>query len=223
MFSKTKINLELVEELNKARKNPLEYSTTLSKRSKFIKKNSYNPYPHNFLYPFVEGKKSYDDAVSYLEKKNKYLSLENLNPFLASEDLNNIADDYLTAIMKLSDYLNINEIKKLDVKNYISPYGIISGLFKILIYKNDDNIKNLVNDLVVNDGDKDKKLREIVFNKNLNFVGIAQFKDKNPITVILLCENFVKSSQNKNMLKQTEINPDLDIIEVVSKKKLAKK
>jgi hypothetical protein len=223
MFSKTKINLELVEELNKARKNPLEYSTTLSKRSKFIKKNSYNPYPHNFIYPLVEGKKSYDDAVSYLEKKNKYLSLENLNPFLASEDLNNIADDYLTAIMKLSDYLNINEIKKLDVKNYISPYGIISGLFKILIYKNDDNIKNLVNDLVVNDGDKDKKLREIVFNKNLNFVGIAQFKDKNPITVILLCENFVKSSQNKNMLKQTEINPDLDIIEVVSKKKLAKK
>ena len=223
MFSKTKINLELVEELNKARKNPHEYSTTLSKRSKFIKKNSYNPYPHNFIYPLVEGKKSYDDAVSYLEKKNKYLSLENLNPFLASEDLNNIADDYLTAIMKLSDYLNINEIKKLDVKNYISPYGIISGLFKILIYKNDDNIKNLVNDLVVNDGDKDKKLREIVFNKNLNFVGIAQFKDKNPITVILLCENFVKSSQNKNMLKQTEINPDLDIIEVVSKKKLAKK
>ena len=223
MFTKTKINLELVEELNKARKNPLEYSTTLSKRSKFIKKNSYNPYPHNFIYPLVEGKKSYDDAVSYLEKKNKYLSLENLNPFLASEDLNNIADDYLTAIMKLSDYLNINEIKKLDVKNYISPYGIISGLFKILIYKNDDNIKNLVNDLVVNDGDKDKKLREIVFNKNLNFVGIAQFKDKNPITVILLCENFVKSSQNKNMLKQTEINPDLDIIEVVSKKKLAKK
>jgi hypothetical protein len=223
MFSKTKINLELVEELNKARKNPLEYSTTLSKRSKFIKKNSYNPYPHNFIYPLVEGKKSYDDAVSYLEKKNKYLSLENLNPFLASEDLNNIADDYLTAIMKLSDYLNINEIKKLDVKNYISPYGIISGLFNILIYKNDDNIKNLVNDLVVNDGDKDKKLREIVFNKNLNFVGIAQFKDKNPITVILLCENFVKSSQNKNMLKQTEINPDLDIIEVVSKKKLAKK
>lgn len=223
MFSKTKINLELVEELNKARKNPHEYSTTLSKRSKFIKKNSYNPYPHNFVYPLVEGKKSYDDAVSYLEKKNKYLTLENLNPFLASEDLNNIADDYLSAIMKLSDYLNINEIKKLDVKNYISPYGIISGLFKILIYKNDVNIKNLVNDLVVNDGDKDKKLREIVFSKNLNFVGIAQFKDKNPITVILLCENFVKSSQNNNMLKQTEINPDLDIIEVVSKKKLAKK
>ena len=223
MFSKTKINLELVEELNKARKNPHEYSTTLSKRSKFIKKNSYNPYPHNFVYPLVEGKKSYDDAVSYLEKKNKYLSVENLNPFIPSEDLNNIADDYLTAIMKLSDYLNVDEIKKLEVKNYISPYGIISGLFKILIYKNDDNIKNLVNDLVVNDGDKDKKLREIVFNKNLNFVGITQFKDKNPITIILLCENFVKSSQNNNMVKQTEINPDLDIIEVVSKKKLAKK
>jgi len=223
MFTKTKINLELVEELNKARKKPHEYSTTLSKRSKFIKKNSYNPYPHNFVYPLVEGKKSYDDAVSFLEKKNKYLSVENLNPFIPSEDLNNIADDYLTAIMKLSDYLNINEIKKLDIKNYISPYGIISGLFKILIYKNDDNIKNLVNELVVNDGDKDKKLREIVFNKNLNFVGIAQFKDKNPLTVILFCENFVKSSQNNNMLKQTEINPDLDIIEVVSKKKLAKK
>jgi hypothetical protein len=223
MFSKTKINLELVEELNKARKNPREYSNTLSKRSKFIKKNSYNPYPHNFIYPLVEGKKSYDDAVSYLEKKNQYLTIENLAPFVASEELSNIADDFLTAIMKLKDYLNINEIKKLDVKNYISPYGIISGLIKIIIYKNDYIIKNIVNDLVVNDGDKDKKLREIVFNKNLKMVGMSQFKDKNPLTVILLCEQFIKSGQNKDMLTQSEINPDLDILEVISRKKLAKK
>ena len=125
--------------------------------------------------------------------------------------------------MKLKDYLNINEIKKLDVKNYISPYGIISGLIKIIIYKNDYIIKNIVNDLVVNDGDKDKKLREIVFNKNLTMVGMAQFKDKNPITIIILCEQFIKSGQNKEMLTQSEINPDSDIIEVISRKKLAKK
>jgi len=223
MYIKTKINLEIVEELNKARKNPHEYSSTLSKRSKFIKKNSYNPYPHTYIYPLEEGKKAYDDAVSYLEKKNKYINVENLNPFTTSEDLNNIADDYLRAIMKLKDYLNIEEIKKINIKNIIFPYGVISGLFKILIYKNDDNIKNLVNDLVVDDGDKEKKLREIVFNKNLNLVGVSQFKDKHPITILLLCENFVKSSQNEQNYKQTEINTENDIIEVISKKKPIKK
>ena len=52
---------------------------------------------------------------------------------------------------------------------------------------------------------------------------MSQFKDKNPLTVILLCEQFIKSGQNKDMLTQSEINPDLDILEVISRKKLAKK
>jgi hypothetical protein len=175
---------KLIEELNQCRKDPKKYSEKVRSYIKYFRGRILS-LPNMIGLMTNEGADAFIEAAEFLENKNPISKLK------YSPGLTHIAHDYMNEIQKFDD---ISKAKKVNLTSIINKYGVYYG----------DEIKQLIDfgalipeliviNIIVNDGDKDREIRNVFFNENFCDVGVStgEHLTYNKCTVILFCNKFV--------------------------------
>ena len=178
-------SLNIIKEINKVRSNPKEYSQNV--------KNNINCFQGKVLklpeskigIITKEGPDAYIECAKFLETVSPIQKLK------INESLNKIAKEFLNKIQNTE----INEIDNIDMEKIIDKYGNFSGSFSRAIDFGGNSPKNVICNLLVSDGDKNRSQRERLFNNELKLIGAASGKHKSfsYCSVIVCCEEFYEN------------------------------
>ena len=165
----SKFTEEVLYEINLVRTQPLLYIKKI--RNLLMKNNSKdNMFDFgNYSIRTIEGQLAFKEAIAYLQKKLSPLKPLNLSVEIsksASELLNRliINENYLSS----PEYIKFNNIEK-RVNKYVTTFGDLSEIVEF----GSITAEYLVINLIACDGDCKRANRDILFNENLKFIGIA--------------------------------------------------
>lgn len=193
---------KLIDELNQCRKNPKEYSKKI---------NSYIPYFKGKILriPNITGLMTNEGAEAFIEAEEYLKNLKPVSPFKYSPGLTHVAHDYMKEIQKYED---LNDAKKINLKNIIDKYGKCIGGFKLSTDFGASNPELIAINLLVDDGDKEREMRNIIFDNNYIDVGVSTgtHSTYNQCTVLFFARKFI-SKHDDNF--DQYINEDEEEIE----------
>ena len=152
----TRIDAELIYEINKIRKEPSSYLGIISKNKSKIQNNK------NIKAKEVVDK--YEEAEQFLKD-----CPENQNELIPSIGLFRIAKDFLNEFKKYE----IDKVDNIDIKKIIDKYGQYSGKICKLIICGGDEAKSIVINLIACDGDQNGEQRNKLFDKSFKKIGVA--------------------------------------------------
>lgn len=220
----SKFSQEVFEELNKARRYPVSYARKLRKllndTYKEKQKNGHiegiiilNGYTINLR----DKKSSFEEAIKFLMGQAAY------QPFIEKEKMQESANDLLN-ILILHDGLiesyskdSFYNSKFLDTKNRIAKYGISIGDCKEIFDYGSLNPEQVVLNLIVCDGNLNKRTREIIFSPKFKFASVCSGltpSDK-VCTVINFCEMFFQKGDIISGLLLKNYNLNLNKFEEI--------
>ena len=184
-----KFAYEIIKEINIARTKPRKYAKFLKKIIKNFDENDLNYSEEQINITTVEGIDAYEEAIEYLynvypkPKLNLHLSLLN------------IAKDYLNHAKKIS----YEKIFRLEINDLIEKYGTFTGNFSKLMDFGGLTAKSIVINLIVCDGNQSRDYRNLIFDENFRYIGVASepHSEYKQFTVLMISENF-KSLDSKN-------------------------
>jgi len=158
---------QVINTINQLRENPNDYKKIIN-----LTENEQLLYKENI-----------EKISNLISKKRKQ------DRFKIKEELNKIAKDYIFQIIKNKD----NDIDSIDLEEIVERYGKFEGyLIKYLDYES-ENSNSFINKLLFDchKDDVDNEISQIIFDKNIKLIGIANLKnDDFEITVVLFCSNF---------------------------------
>ena len=189
-FEITRIDIELIYEINNVRNKPSSYLGIISKNKSKISNSKNNN-------KTKEGETAYEEAEQFLKTCQEYQ-----NELIPSVGLCRIAEDFLKEFN--DNGVEINKIDNININKIIDKYGLISGNFCKLISCGGDEADSVVTYLIVCDGDQNREQRNKLFDTSFKKIGVAH--GKHPIykyvSIVILSTDF----DNKNGL-----NDELDI------------
>ena len=153
----TRIDAELIYEINKIRKEPSSYLGIISKNKSKIQKNKN-------INKSKEGVDAYEEAEKFLKD-----CPENQNELIPSIGLFRIAQDFLKEFKKYE----IDKVDNIDINKIIDKYGQYSGDLHKLIICGGDEAESVVNNLIVCDGEQNREQRNKLFDKSFKKIGVA--------------------------------------------------
>lgn len=170
---------EILEEINFAREFPSEYALKLEEILNSIKNEKTNYlFLENcsFIYNDLIG--SLTESINFLKKQKKLPSLSFHLSLLDS------CESLLNQYLYNPDYKNNNSTFENRLKIFGKPFG---ENYEIMCYDMFDPEFIVIN-LILCDGDRDKFGRKIIFNPNLQFIGIISgFLSPKKICIIINC------------------------------------
>ena len=176
----------LLDEVNSLRTNPSAYTSKVSQYKGYFNFDILKmPDGRNIC--TEEGPAAYDEAINYLKNAKP------LNALTPSKGLTKIAEDVLAKVQSLdADLVN----KVTDLTSMINKQGIYEGTFVRVMQFGGTSPDQVIIDLIVSDGDKSRRQRENLFNKDIKVCGIAfgDHKDFKKVVIILGAGGF----RNKN-------------------------
>jgi uncharacterized protein YkwD len=201
------IEKDVFNELNAIRTNPCSYVSKLQKLKTYINGKIIHP-PNEHIIEIEEGIKAVDNAIEFLNKQTA------LNELTYNDNLHTVAINHAKDIGQrgVNSHEGVNGINLSDrIEKVIEWDGSIAESL-VFCYKTAENI---VMSIVIDDGDVNRNQRDVLFNKNFQYVGIGCGKHKvsKYCTVIVYAEGLhYKGEDMKNV---EEVYED----KVVTKKK----
>ncbi len=182
-----KFSYDFVQELNILRTTPKNYIQNIQEEKKYLQGNILKLPGQEPGFKTVEGPAAYNECINFLQ------SVQSVQELQMNKSLLNIANEYLKAIQNVK----LNQIKTIDIHKFVKKYGNFEGDFNKSLEFGGINPINVLNNLVVGDGDANRGHRQTLFNSSFNLIGVANGKhpDFGSLTVIIFCTNFV--SYNK--------------------------
>ena len=184
---------DLINEVNDLRRNPAEYVAKLEKSKEYFKPGT-NIWKHpdnKAALKTEEGPDAYDEAISFLKKKSSPVG--ELTP---SKGLNKIAAEFLEIYQKDAN-------KKVEIDSVVEKYGHIIGKLRRIVNFGSFTAEQVVINLLVSDGDKNRVHRTNILDEKIKMIGAAYGKHDvyKSIAVIVLCEKFVNTKDNDDKVE----------------------
>ena len=183
---------ELVNEINKVRRNPSAFADKLLGFKDCFKDTVCKLPSQKTAVQTQEGFAAYEEAAQKLK------TLQPICDMGASKGLSRIAKDYLEKMKECSP----DEVEKIEMEPIINKYGSFSGEFNNAMDFGSETPELVVINLVVSDGDPSRANRDLLLNPELKRIGIANGKheDYGSLTIIVSCTEFtnvVDSNDNE--------------------------
>ena len=153
----TRIDVDLIYEINRVRKNPSSYLGIISNNKSKVQKSKDNN-------KTKEGVAAYEEAEQFLKNYK-----ESQNELMPSSGLFKIAQGFLK---EFKNY-KIDKVDNIDIKKIIDKCGKYSGKFCKLIVCGGEEPESVVSNLIVCDGDQNREQRNKLFDKTFKKIGIA--------------------------------------------------
>ena len=153
----TRIDVDLIYEINRVRKNPSSYLGIISKNKSKVQNSKDNN-------KTKEGVAAYEEAEQFLKNYQ-----ESQNELMPSSGLFKIAQGFLK---EFKNY-KIDKVDNIDIKKIIDKCGRYSGNLYKLIVCGGEEPESVVSNLIVCDGDQNREQRNKLFDKTFKKIGIA--------------------------------------------------
>ena len=206
-FQIDNFSAEIIQEINKIRKNPKQFINFLEEEKNYFEGNTLK-LPNKSIIT-KEGVNAYDEAINFLK------NLEPIPEIKIDSSLFQIANDYLKEAKEISyeeiDFLDV------DLDKYIKKYGSFRGKFCKLADYGGNSAKRIITNFITCDGDKNRSYRLNLLSNDYKFIGIAStssYPVYNYFTVLLICTKFCKL--NPNIEKPILLEQDIKKTNTVS-------
>jgi hypothetical protein len=178
---------KVITEINLCRTNPQGYITKLKKYQNYFKGNLLSP-PDVTPQLTSEGPNAYEEAIKVLEV------LEPLRPVRFSIGLTNISHDSINFIQKSDEYEKLSEL----VDKQIKDNGQVIGHYSQAIEFGSSIPELIVINLLVDDGNYQRKNRQNLLSVNYRMVGVTSGAHNvyQNCTVIVLAQHFFDNHEN---------------------------
>lgn len=171
---------KIVEEINQVRTNPKKYSEKVAKYISYFNGKELKIPGKRASIQTQEGAKAYQECADFLLKQ---IPLEPLSP---SRGLFKSAKDYLKIV-----HQNKVDLSEIDADKILNKYGTSSGNY-VCVDLGGESIEQSVINLLVCDGDRHRKERNVLLSSNYKLIGAAN--GYHPIyhqcTIIFTCAKF---------------------------------
>ena len=179
-------SLQILNEINYAREHPDEFVEKLKELREAVEDSKDNClYIENvpFLYNNLLG--SLDDSIKFLQKQEAL-------PRLIYNKTITQACDYLLDELVAHDGLDDNSANNYSLENRLNKFGHPLGENYELIDYGMFDPEFIVINFVLGDGDRNKFERNVIFNPNVKYIGIASgiLSSEKICTIINCCEEF---------------------------------
>lgn len=171
---------ELVNEINRLRTNPQNYTSTLKDYMTCFKGNSLIFPGATAAIATEEGPQAYSEAIKYLTNQSPR---EAVSP---SKGLCRICEEFIALARQTED------IDAIDMDKIIKKYGSYGGSFSRAVDFGGETPENVVVYLTVCDGDKSRGQRNTLLNPDAKLVGVATGKHSvyGYFSVVITCSKF---------------------------------
>ena len=177
---------QIIDEINRIRLNPKNYARKLLNYTQYIQNNILRLPQYKNGIVTNEGAVAFQEAASYLNTIPKLTSL--------------IFDDTLSAAAEtLADemtyYKDLVSIDKINRKQIIEEYGKFEGDYGQSIDFGSQTPELVVMNLIVDDGDPQRRNRLMLFNDKFTKIGCASCRHPSfrTCTVLLFATKFIRS------------------------------
>ena len=179
-------SLQILNEINYAREHPDEFVEKLKELREAVEDSKDNClYIENvpFLYNNLLG--SLDDSIKFLQEQEAL-------PRLIYNKTITQACDYLLDELVAHDGLDDNSANNYSLENRLNKFGHPLGENYELIDYGMFDPEFIVINFVLGDGDRNKFERNVIFNPNVKYIGIASgiLSSEKICTIINCCEEF---------------------------------
>jgi len=172
---------QLVDEINRVRENPKSFIDRLEKYKGYFNGDKLKLPNLDYAIQTQEGVAPYDECI-------KYLRTAATSPRLVpSKGLTGMADELMKVLLK--DYGKLGSV---DMSALRSKYGTTSGYFNRIVQCGGTTPEQIVIHLLVCDGDKKRRQREAILNKESKRIGVASAEHESfsRATIIILVTSF---------------------------------
>jgi uncharacterized protein YkwD len=177
----------IFNELNALRADPAAYVALLEEYKKLFEGKNVNL--NGQIYQTFDGVKAVDEAIKFLQKAAK------LEPFKLSTGLTKSAQLQVT---DLKENINLGLIGKdgSSIPKRANKFGKGGKLYAANIGFYHTTAKDIVLNMIIDDGVSGRGNRKNIFNKNLQIAGVAFGRGKNgePITFIVFADKYVENT-----------------------------
>ena len=193
-------NEDILNEINTAREHPEEYISKIEDLYKSIKNEKNYFFMGNVPYVYEDLNGSFNDAIKFLKSQKKLPKLE------LDMDISHSCEDLVYKYAERK-----NESAENSFEERLNKYGIPFGESYEIINFDMFDPEFIVINLILSDGDKTKYGRNVIYNPNIKYFGIASnILPPNIVLVVMdFCEEFELSGeiipiniQNKFKTKQ---------------------
>lgn len=179
-------NLDILDEINGFREHPEQYVSKVEDLYNSIKnqKEKYF-FMGNVPYTYQDLHGSFNDAIKFLKSQKKLPKLE------YDRDISNSCEDL---VYKYAERKNTKNTFEERLNKYGIPFG---ESYEIINFDMFDPEFIVIN-LILSDGDKNKFGRNVIFNPNIKYFGIAStiLPPNKVLVVIDFCEEFYFDGDN---------------------------
>ena len=190
---------QLLDEINELRRDPKKYGEKIKSYLSYFDGNVLNLPGRKSGIRTHEGPKAYQEAVNYLSIKKP------VEPIQPSKGLFRVAQDYLKRIQRKNA-----DAGSVDVDAIIDKYGEYYGDFINAADYGGQTVEQSIINLIVSDGDKNRRQRESLLNPSYKLLGGATGTHPlfHNVTVIFTCSEFInnKDSEDIGFLDGTPYN-----------------
>jgi len=181
---------DIIYHINRARTNPRDFSNVLKDYLKYFKGKVFK-YPNMTPISTNEGESAVSEAITFLNNQSV------LNVLKENKDMNDLAFDSLSNILKCNNFDEIEDNNDLDV--LIDKYGVIEGSFAQSIEFGTSTAEMLVANLIIDDGDANRGNRNNIFKDNFKIIGVdhGTHKQFRSATVVIFCQDFISKDDQK--------------------------
>ncbi len=187
--SLTKIQQEILDEINFMRLNPQSYAEIVQDMKKSLKGNVAT-FPDGSKWMLNEGVSALDDAINDLKKSAK------VSPFEFSNGLSNAAD---IQVANLQDDMSLGHFGKdgSDVENRIYKFGTPGERYSENISYDSKDARSIVLNFVIDDGLKSRSHRKNLLSTQFKQIGIGYGIGKKNVAlcVIVFTDRFTERSK----------------------------
>lgn len=175
----------VLDELNKVRTDPKSYIPYLEEYKKLFKGKNVD-YPRAMMMTF-EGTSAVNEAIKFLNKSSK------LEPLTFSNGLTKPARVQLDDLLENYSLGHIGKDGS-NLPKRVARFGRVTKLFGENITNLFSIPRDIVMQMIIDDGVKSRLHRKNLFNKAFKQVGIAHGIGKNndPITIFVFADNFIE-------------------------------
>ena len=175
---------ELVEEINKVRENPSGYADKIEKMKAYFEGKILRLPGSNVGYKTQEGAEAYEECAKFLK------TAQPSGPLTGSKGLTKIANELLEVVQK-----DPSQIGGVDMNALIEKNGSFVGSFNRVMECGGATPEQIVTNLLVSDGDKNRGQRDALLSSSLKRVGVASGKHDiyRTATMIIMCTKFENS------------------------------
>ena len=177
---------QIIDEINRIRLNPKNYARKLLNYTQYIQDNILRLPQYKNGIVTNEGAVAFQDAATYLNTVPKLTSL------IFDDTLSAAAETLADEITYHKDLVSIDKINR---KQIIAEYGKFEGDYGQSIDFGSQTPELVVMNLIVDDGDPQRRNRLMLFNDKFTKIGCASCRHPSfrTCTVLLFATKFIRS------------------------------